>query len=63
MTQKHSPPQLTLKTQSPLKVIQYHFTAWPDHGIPDYVAPMLAFHRRIKTEHKSMLGPMLVHCR
>lgn len=57
------PFQLTTKTQPPIKVVQYHFTSWPDHGVPEYVSPMLAFHRRISAEHKSARGPMIVHCR
>ena len=57
------PFQLTTKTQPPIKVVQYHFTSWPDHGVPEYVSPMLAFHRRISADHKSARGPMIVHCR
>lgn len=53
-------------TGPPLKVRQYHFTAWPDHGVPDYATPILAFLRRVRSEHtpraKGKL-PMLVHCR
>ena len=42
---------------------QYHFTAWPDHGVPDYATPILAFHRRVEAQHHPSKGPMLVHCR
>ena len=45
------------------KVIQYHFTAWPDHGVPDYATSVLAFHRRVKAQHHPSRGPILVHCR
>ena len=41
---------------------QYHFTAWPDHGVPDYATPILAFHRRVKAQHHPSRGPMVVHC-
>ena len=44
-------------------VSQYHFTAWPDHGVPDYATAMLAFHRRVRSNHHSSIGPMMVHCR
>ena len=47
----------------PHKLKQFHFTAWPDHGVPDYATPMLAFHRRIISTHNSRRGPMMVHCR
>ena len=45
------------------KVTQYHFTAWPDHGVPDYATSILAFHRRVKAHHHPSRGPMVVHCR
>jgi len=44
-------------------VTQYHFTAWPDHGVPDYATAILAFHRRLRSTHQPSIGPMLVHCR
>ena len=46
-----------------MKVTQFHFTAWPDHGVPDYATPILAFHRRVLREHKPKKGPIMVHCR
>ena len=45
-----------------LKVKLFHFTAWPDHGVPDYASPILGFHRRVKSQHKPSKGPLLVHC-
>ena len=52
-----------LDSERPLKVIQFHFTAWPDHGVPDYATPILAFHRRVMKEHRAKKGPLMVHCR
>ncbi|CAI8021857.1 Receptor-type tyrosine-protein phosphatase alpha [Geodia barretti] len=46
----------------PLKVAQFHFTAWPDHGVPDYATPLLAFHRRVIKEHNPRKRPLMVHC-
>ena len=43
-----------------LKVTQFHFTSWPDHGVPEYAGPILNYLRRIK---KHSRGPILVHCR
>ena len=43
-----------------LKVTQFHFTSWPDHGVPEYAGPILNYLRRIK---KLFRGPTLVHCR
>lgn len=45
------------------KVTQFHFTTWPDHGVPEYAGPLLQYLRRIKTLHKPKRGPLLVHCR
>ena len=45
-----------------LRVKLFHFTAWPDHGVPDYATPILAFHRRIQSQHKPSKGPILIHC-
>ena len=47
----------------PLKVKQYHFTSWPDHGVPEYATSMLSFHKRVISQHKTSRGPILVHCR
>ena len=44
-------------------ITQYHFTSWPDHGVPEYATPILVYHRRIKRNHKPSKGPMVVHCR
>ena len=44
-------------------ITQYHFTSWPDHGVPEYATPILAYHRRIKKDHKPSKGPLIVHCR
>ena len=55
----HACTQLQGSTERPLKVTHFHFTAWPDHGVPDYATPLLTFHRRVVKEHK----PKMVHCR
>ncbi|XP_062509110.1 receptor-type tyrosine-protein phosphatase S-like [Corticium candelabrum] len=43
-------------------VTQYHFTAWPDHGVPKFATPLLSFIRRLNHEHPNDRGPMVVHC-
>ncbi|XP_064386420.1 receptor-type tyrosine-protein phosphatase kappa-like [Halichondria panicea] len=55
---------LAIKGESgkPFKTTQFHFTTWPDHGVPDYATPILGFHRRVKSQHKPSRGPLLVHC-
>ncbi|XP_075878031.1 receptor-type tyrosine-protein phosphatase F-like isoform X4 [Nelusetta ayraudi] len=44
------------------EVRQFQFMAWPDHGVPEYPTPILAFLRRVKTCNPSDAGPMVVHC-
>ena len=45
------------------EVRQFQFTAWPDHGVPEYPTPFLAFLRRVKTCNPPDAGPIVVHCR
>ena len=53
-----SKPQLP-----PFEVTQFHFVAWPDHGVPDNCAVMLNFIRRVRKLHPySDPCPLLVHC-
>ncbi len=54
--------QMKGESGKPFKTTQFHFTTWPDHGVPDYATPILAFHRRVKSQHKPSKGPILIHC-
>uniref|UniRef100_A0A3B4GS60 protein-tyrosine-phosphatase n=1 Tax=Pundamilia nyererei TaxID=303518 RepID=A0A3B4GS60_9CICH len=44
------------------EVRQFQFTAWPDHGVPEYPTPFLAFLRRVKTCNPPDAGPIIAHC-
>ncbi|XP_053738732.1 receptor-type tyrosine-protein phosphatase F isoform X11 [Synchiropus splendidus] len=44
------------------EVRQFQFMAWPDHGVPEYPTPILAFLRRVKACNPPDAGPMVVHC-
>ncbi|KAG9278231.1 receptor-type tyrosine-protein phosphatase S-like isoform X8 [Astyanax mexicanus] len=44
------------------EVRQFQFTAWPDHGVPEYPTPFLAFLRRVKACNPPDAGPVAVHC-
>ena len=43
-------------------VRQFHFTVWPDHGVPEYPSPLLQFVRKVMQEDPMKNGPMVVHC-
>ncbi|XP_044176026.1 receptor-type tyrosine-protein phosphatase S-like [Acropora millepora] len=44
------------------EVKQFHFTVWPDHGVPEYPTALLAFRRRVRAYNPEDAGPMIVHC-
>ncbi|XP_076838007.1 receptor-type tyrosine-protein phosphatase F isoform X2 [Brachyhypopomus gauderio] len=44
------------------EIRQFQFMAWPDHGVPEYPTPILAFLRRVKACNPPDVGPMVVHC-
>ena len=41
---------------------QFHFTVWPDHGVPVYPSPLLGFVRKVMNTSPSNAGPIVVHC-
>ena len=44
-------------------VRQFHFTAWPDRGVPKFASSMVHFRSKIKNTRTEGKGPTLVHCR
>ncbi|KAK2554980.1 Receptor-type tyrosine-protein phosphatase delta [Acropora cervicornis] len=44
------------------EVTQYHFTAWPDQGVPTHATSLLAFLRKVRTSVPEDSGPILIHC-
>ncbi|XP_033739085.1 tyrosine-protein phosphatase 99A-like [Pecten maximus] len=49
------------QTNSTRRIIQYHFTRWPDHGVPEPFE-LLQFYKRVNSGHTAHKGPLIVHC-
>ena len=61
------PPLLPLhqtneRNSLPLVVTHYHFTEWPDHGVPRDKRSMISFIQQIRKAHPPEGPPLLVHC-
>ncbi|XP_076986871.1 receptor-type tyrosine-protein phosphatase H [Tamandua tetradactyla] len=55
---------LHTEEQKTLSVCQFHYTAWPDHGVPHSPDPLLAFWKMIRQwlDQVAGGGPTIVHC-
>ncbi|CAB1323505.1 unnamed protein product, partial [Coregonus sp. 'balchen'] len=56
---------ITVKTAETRSVRHFHFTAWPDHGVPETTELLINF-RHLVREHMdqySRHSPTVVHCR
>ncbi|XP_052777423.1 receptor-type tyrosine-protein phosphatase kappa-like [Mya arenaria] len=50
-----------LHPDEPRTIKQFHFTAWPDHGVPD-TFEIVSFYKCVLRVPISLPGPMVVHC-
>ena len=44
------------------KLTQFHYTAWPDHDVPQLYNNLLSFTEMVKKRKKIEISPLLVHC-
>ncbi|XP_063396036.1 receptor-type tyrosine-protein phosphatase mu-like isoform X1 [Mytilus trossulus] len=49
------------KNKHERKIHHFHFTQWPDHGVPNSVK-LVNFYRKVKSIKVDKTAPMVVHC-
>eukprot|EP00116_Pleurobrachia_bachei_P004024 sb/3464286/ len=54
--------KLEMSGDEPHYLKQFHFTSWPDHGVPSFANAILSFVRHVKNAKTVDSGPIVVHC-
>ena len=46
-------------------MVQFHFTHWPDYGVPNTTTAARTLRNLVNDEHlkRNVNGPIVVHCR
>ena len=57
---KHASPVFQGKSRP---VHHFHFTGWPDRGVPLMATSLLEFRRVVRSYDNTAKGPLIVHCR
>ncbi|VDI07668.1 Hypothetical predicted protein [Mytilus galloprovincialis] len=50
-----------IKNEKEREIHHFHFTEWPDHGVPDSIK-VVNFYRNVMSKTCNQLGPIIVHC-
>ncbi|XP_072041064.1 receptor-type tyrosine-protein phosphatase T-like [Amphiura filiformis] len=48
--------------QGGMEIKQFHFTDWPDFGVPKYPTPVLNFIKTVNAFNPEGSGPPIIHC-
>ncbi|RMX56301.1 hypothetical protein pdam_00021644 [Pocillopora damicornis] len=51
-----------VKGKKTREIHQYHFTSWPDRGVPHHSTALLAFRWKVHVQNQATGGPLVVHC-
>ncbi|KAH3848630.1 hypothetical protein DPMN_091010, partial [Dreissena polymorpha] len=43
-------------------VKHFHYTAWPDHGVPAFSSSLLLLRQKIRSHDSLAAGPQVIHC-
>ncbi|XP_030837358.1 receptor-type tyrosine-protein phosphatase epsilon-like [Strongylocentrotus purpuratus] len=43
-------------------VTQFHFTEWPDKGVPKHTSSLLQFIKEVRADHGQNTHPLIIHC-
>ena len=59
----HLTQQSSSNESPPLDVTHFHYTGWPDHGVPSNAMSLVHFCRHVRKLHPiSNNAPLVVHC-
>ncbi|XP_030852464.1 receptor-type tyrosine-protein phosphatase alpha-like, partial [Strongylocentrotus purpuratus] len=55
--------KMTLRKGDDYRIVtQFHFTEWPDKGVPKHTSSLLKFIMEVKADHGQYTHPLIIHC-